>query len=269
MLAERDGFDEATARTQATDVLRLAAAYVESHGVEGLRPPRVEHLVRSARARLFLRETFEKEFSLESIPEGVVTGERELGRRVHPTVLMVCQILVKPPHTDGGTKVTQRPDDPAWLAKAEALSDRAAERFTALFPDPGAEPDCEQMTRVLQSSPDLLAGTDDTMELKIETGLYDPCGELWVEGFRTAMCGVEETGWSPRFETELAVHRVAVVEVYPSNMPTDGDLEMAIRRDLIAEWRGRNYQDYVARIAQKHDVRVADDDAPAESPPPP
>lgn len=252
-VADREGISEEAARRQAEDEWRLARAYLEDHGGAPPSTARREHLERSALARLWLREDFERRYDLASIPAEAVAEALADPHVMHPRVHVVCQAIVSPLPDDDGTP-RAAPDDPGWRAAAEAEAEALADRLRRYLRHPELEKDCSQLQRVIGLSPD---PTRDDMRIHEEAGVFETCREdRWDEGFVAALCTRDDPGVVGPFWTRYGAHVAVVIDVEEDNRP-DGEAaqDRAAREVLLPSWRTSQYPEYIARLRARLDVR--------------
>lgn len=268
-LARHEDIGEAAARRRAVLTLQLAAAH-EAAVAEGLAAPidpaRRRHLVRNAKARLFLEQVYTAEHGPDAVPDNVVARELASPRHFHPRLHFVCQVIVMAPQPPGGDPVLA-PEDEQWRARARTELDDLARDMKRYLPDPGAETDCEyfmQLTRFMNGKP------ADDLFVRAEFAAMDVCrDDRWDPGFVSALCPREETGWIEPFWTQYGVHLVALVDVKPDNQIEESAREAALRDKLVPGWRRAHFGETMSRLRQEHTVRLHPElgvEAPAPAP---
>lgn len=260
MIAERDDVDEATARERALDTLRLAADYEQAQAAQAaeavlIDPAREAHLLRSARARLWLEEDFEPKHRPEDIPADLIAAN--MGKRAifHPEVHAICNAIVMPAAVDDETgRHAMPPDDAAWWARARDYLQPIEAALRRYIVDPSTEPGCGLFGRVAR----MAAPESDEFFLKVEQGGYTVCArDLWDPGFVDALCGLSEPAWVDPFRTEFGLHFVVVLQITPANEPDDAGKKAFLRERMHTPWRQQAFGEYMERLRAKRTVRFA------------
>jgi hypothetical protein len=260
MIAERDELDEDAAKEKALETLRLAVAYEqarkeESAEFELIDPARETHLLRSARARLWLEEDFEPKHTPADIPADVIAANMNKRGVFHPEIYAICNAIVMPAEMDDENgRHALPPDDPQWWARAEEYMKPIEAALRQYIPDPGQEPNCKFFGKVAR----LAAPESDDLYLKIEQGGFAACKkDRWDPGFVDALCGQKETGWIDGFRTQFGVHFVALLKIDPANEPDDEGKKAYLRERMHAPWQQEAFGEYMERLRAKRTVRYA------------
>ncbi len=272
MVAERDGVDEAEARERVADTLRAVAAARRAAAQEPepaplVEPTREEHLLRAARARVWLHDDFEPEHGVDAIPDDdpLLAQTKASAKFVHPRLHLLCQLVAVPSEGTTLAEMIDIASDPAWMEKARARFEPAAERLQRYVrpEDPDA---CGLMPKLLRF--DQREGDGVTLRIEAQAFDLDACEERaddgscktpsflpdWTERVRAA----EPPGFIPPFSTRYGWHLVFVQEVLPERSLDDPETIAWLRREVHPRWQHQAFQQYIDRLRERRAVRIAD-----------
>lgn len=281
-VAARDGLSREDARARAIDTLRLVAAGREQHAAGRADPGpvlaarRTEHLVRAARARLWLTERFEPEHRPEDIPSdhpGLVRARQD-PRLVHPELYRVCQVVVEPPLdvTELSAKAAIT-SDPAWREAARAALAPVLARIERNVPVDDAEA-CRLIEREVELSG---AGEDPRLVVSFpRPGGFDldaclepddagGCSKPRFDPEWTAKVRAQAVpGRSMPFFTRFGLHVVQVEQRLPAQPAGDPATEQALREAVHDAWRAEALDRRLQELGRARTVRMAlpQEDAP-------
>jgi hypothetical protein len=276
MIAKRDDITKDEAKALALDQLRLAAAYEEEVAAQAaesvlIDPARQRHLLRSARARLWLTEDFEPRHGLDAVPKALIDQNIEKRDVFHPRIHWICMAIVMPAETDDEGRHFTPPDDEQWWTRARALATTVEERLHRYIPKPQDEPNCDFFGQVARlGNPK----TDEDLFLKIEaSGLHVCARDRWDPLFVEAFCDkVDEPRWVEPFRTQFGVHVAAVIRIDESTQAEGDERRKYLREQLHPPWQAQAFSQYLERLRAKQTVRLAkgldgeDAAAPASEP---
>lgn len=267
MLMDRDGLDEPAARRRAEDTLRLAAARRDALQAEGrdpetdLPPARREHLLRVARANLWLSDKFEPSHGPKDIPDKWLDDEAGRRRLIHPELHAVCQLLVVP-----AGDVREAPEDGAWWTAAQEAMRGPLDRIRKTVPmdDPQA---CDLIAGVMKFQDSAIPGIDAT--LRFERAVLDlkACSKTAEDGSCEKQQFAEE--WtevveklpvhtvSDPFRSRFGLHAVMVAKRVAPREADDPETEASLREELWPEWRNEAFAETMDKIRERRIVRVA------------
>jgi len=278
-IAKRDDIDLDAARRRATDTLLLVAGSREQRAAlpgeptEELPEGRRRHLLRSARARLWLHTYFEPRHGPDQVPEQAMAPFRN--RVIHPAIHFVCQAVVGPP-TNGALAPTGRAgerDDPEWRARASAFLEPIRERLLKGVPS-GHPEACRIMGQLMS----LETPESDGLRLHYEDGGFelDACVDLatdggcnkhlWVEEWSDEVRKADGPGFLEPFFSRFGLHLVYVKDIVPERTAEDPTAEPELRKLAHPRWQAKAFLEYLDRLRRERGVRVAGDAAAAGPP---
>ena len=280
MMAQRDGLSSSEAREKVADVLRLAVAARDAAGPsassELLTEQRREHLLRAARARLWLREHFEAEHQPEDIPpEDPLLAKVKGDIRVfHPRLHVACQLVATPTGIEDRDALFEAAADPNWREQARAVFEPAARRMLRHVPTGDTEA-CKIMATMMR----WMDREADGVSLRVEQAAFDldACADKdeqgrclkpqldpdWVEQVRAAA----GPGFLPSFETRFGLHLVYVQEIVPEQDPEGPEAEALARQRAHTPWRAEALEAYFDALAKDRAVKLAEPAEPVEPAP--
>lgn len=270
-VAARDGLADAEARARAIDTLRLVAAGREAHAADAeprLAPRRREHLVRAARARVWLEERFEPEHEPQDIPSDDPKLERARAdpRLVHPEIYTVCQVVVEPPpevtELEAKAVITS---DPAWREAAQAALAPVLARIERNVPVDDTEA-CRLIEREVElsgkgSDPRLVVSfprpggfdLDACLEPDAAGGCSKPRFDPeWTEEVRAQAV----PGRSQPFFTRFGLHVVQVEQRLPAQPAGDPATEQVLREAVHDAWRAEALDRLLQELGRARTVRM-------------
>jgi hypothetical protein len=272
-IAKRDDIDREEAKKRATDTLLLVAGSREERAAlpgeptEELPEGRRRHLLRSARARLWLDTHFEPRHGHEHVPEEAMLPFR--GRVIHPAIHFVCQVMVRPP-TDGElapTGFAGERDDAEWRARALEFLGPVRERLLKGVPV-GHPEACKIMGQLMS----LEIPETDGMRLRYERlGGFelDACVDLapdggcnkylWVPEWSDEVRKADGSGLLEPFFSRWGLHLVYVKDILPERTEEDPTAEPELREIAHPRWQAKAFLEYMQRLRTERGVRVADD----------
>ncbi len=271
MVAERDGLTDAQARERVADTLRLVAAARDEAARQGADPAelvsetRRAHLLRAARARLWLQTEFEPKHRASDIPRDTpaLLQARASPHHVRPRLHRICQLLAVLDGDDREENLA-RAQDPAWRARARPVFERAVARAQRYVPDDDPQA-CDLLGKLLSFD----ASHVDDVRLRIETGAFDldacaredPDGTCveprWDRDWTEAVGKASGPGFLPPFTTQFGFHLVYVVEILEPRDADDPEVEATIVDAVLPAWRRERLAEILATLRQKRSVRVA------------
>lgn len=269
-VARRDGLDLQAARLQVEDTLRLYAAararQAETTEPEPLvTPRRREHLVRGAKARLYLEEKFEPDHRAEDIPadHDLMAQAAATSRLVHPRIHWLCQLVAKPTGLEGDA-LFERAKDPEWMAKARARFEPVAERMRRYIPVGDAEA-CSMMKRMLRWETKEADGV--TLKIDAQGFVLDACLEKaedgtcakpqWAPEWTEEVERMQAPGFAEAFQTRFGLHLVYLAEVADAQLLEDPGTDALLREAVLPAWRRGALRDLLAELRHKRAVKFA------------
>lgn len=299
-LAARDELSPEAAERHARQVATLAARYLARSGISaarpdelivpegqslpGISPAREAHLLRSARARVWLSDVFEPSHRPEDMPAAAYERADALTMPSHGTIHVVCNFIVGPASEKEPSKPAEgednapagpllAKDDPDWRARAERKAEALMARMRTIIPDPSTEPDCELFSYLLQLGIDTSPEPDLT--IRVESGGFDSCvSEAWDPGWVEALCPVTTPSWVGPFWTKYGVHVVPVFKVVEADRYEASEREARVREKNLVPWRSAALGEELGTMRRQVGVRVLtpskdgeDTDAGAAAPP--
>jgi hypothetical protein len=282
-VATREGLDDGAAAERVRSIAALADRYLQRAGVQpdddgriavdpsrplpGISPAREAHLLRTARARLWLSQVFEPSHGVDDIPRDVVEKADPMTMPSHGTIQVVCNVIVgaSAPAPTGDTTEAPGPvlakDDPQWRERAEREAETIAARLRRFLPDPSTEPNCEVIERMLRLG--LTANVDADFAVRVESGGFESCREeSWDPGWVEAICPVTTPRWVDPFWTRFGVHVVAVIKVVEADEYEPTERERRIRESILTGWRSNTLGETLARLRREVGVLVVAPDDP-------
>ena len=275
-IAARDGLDEAAARERGLETLRLAAAHIaeaeqaRSEHPQGIADARREHILRTARARLWLETEFEPNAQPEDIPRAVLDSNlddpAQLSRHFHGKRHLVCNILVLPAAKgEDGRNLKPDLEDEAWTEKASAFMAEVRDRLREYDDDFRKEKNCDIAYQYLGM---IDPPEDGELELRLETLVVEN-PETFVKEFTDQVLAVygPQSTVEPFF-TEYGLHFLYVLQIRESNLPSGEFPEAELRdkrREALSErmhpaWQEHHFKQTVENLRKKRVVRLAQDD---------
>jgi len=278
-IAERDEVDEAAARAQAIDTLRLvAAARAEREQSTGADPAplvteaRRAQLRRAAAARLWLDEGFEPTRRPQDIPDDDPLMQRALSnsRFVHPEVHRVCQFVAIPANAKSIDEAQPIAADPQWRTRARARLQPVVERVQRYVP-PGDAEACKLMARLLSLLPEVTDANEDSgivVRYEKEGGFdLDACAELADDGSCTQprfdaawterIADTEPQTFTGVFGGTWGLHYAYLAAIEPPRLADDPETLAWIREEIHVPWLAEQLATLLERLAQKRAVRIA------------
>lgn len=284
-LAAREGLDEDEAAARARSIAALADRYLQRAGIEpegddgriavaasrpmpGISDAREAHLLRTARARVWLTQVFEPSHGVDDIPQDVVQRADPVTIPSHGAIQVVCNVVVGVSANAADAAQGQGPalakDDPQWRERAERQAEAIGSRLRALLPDPSTESDCEVIDRTLRLG--LGASADDELSVRVESGGFESCREdSWDPGWVEAICPVTTPRWVGPFWTRFGVHVVAVIKVVEADEYDPSQRDRRVRESILTGWRSNTLGERLARLRREAGVQVV---TPADANPP-
>ncbi|MBL4684164.1 MAG: hypothetical protein JKY37_06220 [Nannocystaceae bacterium] len=284
-LATRDGVSEDVARAQAIETLQLAAGSRAAHAQQQYSDPRPQiaatrrqHLLRAARARLWLDEDFASPRTPAAIPDDDPILGRALSSSsyVHPRVHRICQVVVIPADAKNMTEAELITRDPAWRARAMSVLSPLAARIQRYIPasDPEA---CGLIGRSMSVlRPETV---DEDLLLRFESQLaFDltACAEVADDGrcvkpnfdpMWTERIGTLDPGtYSEVFAGSWGLHFASLVAIEPLRDLADPSTSVLIREQIHLKWLVREFANYMEALQRDSAVRVAALPAAAQEP---
>lgn len=269
-VAERDGLRPEDARARAVETLRLVAAAREARAdgePPAVRPQRAEHLRRTARARLWLRERFEATHGAADIPEDhpLLVNARGNPRLVHPELFVVCQVLVEPPDVQDEQAKASITTDPDWRESASATMELLLQRIDRYVP-----PDDPDTCDLIATQVELAGALDDPrLSLRYERpGGFDldACAEEGDDGscvrpqfapeWTEVVRQLPAPSLSSPFFTRFGLHLVYVSERLPDRPAGDPATEEALRQAVLDPWRAESLDQALQQIGEQRAVRM-------------
>lgn len=274
-VALRDGITVQEARQHVADTLRIVAAARAEQGDAAeptalLAPHRRAHLLRAARARLWLESEFEPTHRPDDIPADhpLLVKARNSRKHIHPRIHLVCQVIAMPGEDLEPGARSARTADPTWREQAQArlapLADRLRRSLPADDPDP-----CELITRWVHLEPREL----DDVRFRVESGGFDlkACAEpadgggcktpQFVPAWTGPVSQAEAPGFLEPFFTEFGLHLVHVVDILPARSLDDPGTDAYLREQVHPRWQREAFETTVHRLREKRAVRMT---SPAE-----
>ncbi|GEM_PF-3025536 len=277
MLAARDGISEPLARQQAVETLRLASARLAHVNLDtpehnfGISDDRRDHLLRTARARLWLREVFEPTSRAEDIPKSFLDEKLDHRRtrtlHFHERVLLVCNVLIVPSDKDDdGKNRTVDKSDLNWGQRARQAMEPIQAVVNAHQADLQTEKNCDLLFRYLKFA--AFSATSE-FELRLERfPVVNP--DHFTKQFSAQVLAVETRGTIiDPFMTEYGLHLVVVPRVLAANLPdgTAPDPELRrLRREALRDlshsaWRKSRFEAEIERMRNHRVVRLSTTDS--------
>ena len=255
-LMAREGLDEAAAREQGLDVLRLVAARRAELDAreqppehpDDLDPDRRNQLERAALVNLWLDEAFEAKHRAADIPKRVIDAnmaDPSMTRRLfHPRLWFVCQALIVPAEKGEDGRHVEPPAEgeaaEQWRTEAEAALAPLLDRVERFRDDLLADSSCEVFGRMVGTSEHLFESSAGQLALRYERFAFAPSeaesfDPEWVE----IVSRHAEPALIEPFTTRFGLHFVIVGKVEDAQL-ADGSMPEAELEAARRELRDRD-----------------------------
>lgn len=270
MVRERDEVSAAQARSYVADVLRMAAAAgddAERSSTELIDADRREHLLRAARARVWLQEGFESRHRPQDIPDDDPMLQRAMQdiRVFHPRLHVLCQLVAKPTTEDDLDAMLEVASDPQWQAAAKAMLEPVARRAERYVPkgDPEA---CQILGRLLR----WVETERGDVQIGYEQGVFDldacaqkaPDGTCeqaqWVPEWTEQVEQATGPGLLPPFQTRFGWHLVYIKEIAEPREADGPDAHSYAREHVHPKWQAEAFAEYLDALRKEKSVKLAD-----------
>jgi len=263
MVAARDGLDDATATERVREVLRLVEDARARHSPEAeLSVERIDHLRRTALARLWLTTEFEPAYALGAIPKERVDALRSDPRFSHPALHRICQLVAVPSGDHDPAALKAAATDPSWRDRAKRRIEAVVQRFSRyLPPKPGPSP-CTVLPQLLHLEP----RDQDGVRIKLEAAGFDlaACAEeredgscktpKWDAAWTQKVAAASPGHFIAPFETPFGWHWVYLDSIAPGSDPHDPAIETKIRASIQPAWRREAFAKRMTAL--RHDAAV-------------
>ena len=273
MVAQRDERSDDEARQYVADTLRLvAAAQAKRDAADGEPAPllaesRAKHLRRTALARVWLRDDFERKHGPDAIPrdDPLLVRARTSRSNIHPEIHVICQVVAVPKGKKlAPDELIERAKPPAWREEARSLFEPVARRLVRYVPEDDKDA-CGLMARLLPK----MGPESEAVDLQFQSGGFDlkacrvegpdgSCQERrFVDEWTSKVAEADGPGFLEPFESPFGFHLVYVKQIEQQRTLQDPDAEAYLRGLVHRQWQAQAFERYLDRLQKKRSVKLA------------